>query len=339
METDSDLRSSSRLEAGPGLKATPQNDANNSEERKVGGVGQAGGDGDGDGGGNEGEEDDDEYDSEDDAYYICKNVKRILKGLEQEAGMAEGLLQNNVRVTYCDATFEESDEVVALSRIHPLVGTKHIDVHFSYYCRSRAYSVEWYFTLGYKISRPSTPKPSLREFRDRRIDRMYGTQGWRSIAYGLFDDQGKYGRDWTRKEVFSFDMDLDGILDIHEVLWGPLADLPPDASADDQIKQRQSLIRALGVLLASVGVEYDIACKDDQCDYEPSRYGMRGGLTWMLEGTGDRWFARGARKACGFQLARDPEEERKGQQNREEEARGHNDGEDDYDSEGPYERF
>ncbi|KAF8890116.1 hypothetical protein BD779DRAFT_1518385 [Infundibulicybe gibba] len=316
MEVDSPNSKTASVETSP--------DANNSERGKTDelrGIKQAGG------GENEDEEgdDDDEWDEEEDdsddgswiidndPEYVFRNIKRTLKGLEREIGTTEGLLRDNVYVANCDALFEDVDDprtVDIVSRVHSFTSAKCIDVHFSYHYRDSYPAIESVYSLGYKISQlpAGAPRIDLGELRHRFVDERYDMPGWCSIVYGFHDDRNTW---YWGGHVLSFDMDLDGVINVHEALWGPLADLPPDASADDQVKQRQALIRALRVLLASVGIEYEIACQDGQDDFEPSSHGGQGGIAWML---GSHRFARSARKACGFELARDPEEERKAQE-------------------------
>jgi hypothetical protein len=116
--------------------------------------------------------------------------------------------------------------VTTLTRIYSPTRPVYIDVHFHYHCRSRCYSIEWYYTFGFKIyNRPGTNDyhPSeIRKFENGRFDRAYSGNGWRSIAYGFFDDCGDYGEKWVRVENAKFVMGED---DVYEALWGPLDDM------------------------------------------------------------------------------------------------------------------
>lgn len=80
---------------------------------------------------------------------------------------------------------------------------------------------------------------------------------------------------------------------------------------------RRSLVRGIRLLLAAVGISYNIACTDDEHD-EPPR-----NLT--LEGLHDRWVGRRIRNACGIRLARDAEEEQTGAYIRRDQARHEDD--------------
>jgi hypothetical protein len=105
----------------------------------------------------------------------------------------------------------------------------------------------------------------------------------------------------------------DGVLDVFEVLFGPI-DKPPVDDEAATLAYRRKLVLSVRFLFAAVGIDYRVACTDDEEDERPDDY--------MLEGISDKWVARGIRKACGFQLKNDPEEEKRGQEEREEEARG-----------------
>lgn len=220
-----------------------------------------------------------------------------------------------------------------LSRLYSPTSPKYIDVHLTYHCRARMSSIEWFYSLGFNIHTripptPTAPSAILATVRQNGSpEGVHTSHGWRSIAYGYYDDaDADYGRDWKRIEVASFGMRPDDVLDAHEALWGPLDELPPDAGEDATITRRRGLVRTVRALIGAVGIEYRIACTDAEVD-KPSS----GLIDWTLEGLSNRWFARGARKACGFQLARDPEEERQCHEERQEQAQGYDD-DDEFDS-------
>lgn len=217
--------------------------------------------------------------------------------------------------------------MTTLTRIYSPTRPVYIDVHFQYHCRARFYSTEWYYTLGFKIhNRPGTNDyhPSeIRKFQNGRFDRAYSGNGWRSIAYGFYDDCGDYAEKWVRIENAKFVLGEDDVKDVYEALWGPLDDMQGDDDDDREMNRRIEMINTVYVLMAAAGIGYDIAVDDDEQDVE--------GSVFMLEGLGDRWFARGVRKACGFQLIADPENEKKGRAAQEEELKL-NDDDDEYDS-------
>ena len=102
----------------------------------------------------------------------------------------------------------------------------YIDVHFQHHCRSRYDSVEWHYTLGFKIyNRPGIKdyRPSeSKKFENSRFDRAHSGNGWRSIAYGFYDDCGDYRKEWVRIENAKFVLGEDDVKDVYEALWGPL---------------------------------------------------------------------------------------------------------------------
>ncbi|KAF8890111.1 hypothetical protein BD779DRAFT_1469440 [Infundibulicybe gibba] len=273
------------------------------------------------------EDEDEEDDNEEDGIgEIKRGAKRALEALEGELGTAKGLLRRNAKILSCNAEFEDGEEprtAEVLARIHsPEKNGKYIEIHFSYHSRSRMNSIEWFYTIGYKIfSSVPASATSLKTFRGRSHASTYDRQGWRSIAYAFYNDNNTNGRRWRRIEVFSVDATNKGLLEAHKALWGPLKALPSRVGSHIQ------------GAAASVGIDYTIACEDGEADVHPGGYGLprRQRVGWVLEGAGDRWLARGARRTCGFQLERDPADELKGKQDREEEANGVD--EDEYDSE------
>jgi hypothetical protein len=186
--------------------------------------------------------------------------------------------------------------------------------------------------LGFKIyNRPGTNDyhPSeIRKVENGRFDRGYSGNGWRSIAYGFYDDCGDYGKKWVKVENAKFDLGEDDVRDAYEALWGPLDDIHGDDDNDDddddeEMDRRIKMVDTVRILMAAAGIGYTFAIDDDERD--------NAGV-YMLEGLGDRWFARGVRKACGFQLTEDPEDAKRALAAQEEEMT-RNDDEDEEDDE------
>ena len=105
--------------------------------------------------------------------------------------------------------------------------------------------------------------------------------------------------------------------DAYEALWGPMDDIQGDDNDKEERDRRSKMVNTIRVLMAAVGIGYIIAIGDDEKDDQ--------GKVFKLEGLDDRWFGRGIREACGCQLARDPEEEKKGIAAREAETWNRND--------------
>ena len=100
-----------------------------------------------------------------------------------------------------------------------------------------------------------------------------------------------------------------GVLDVHEALFGPI-ETPPDEDVEALLAYRRKPVATCRLLLAALGINYEVACTDEVQDDRPGDF--------MLEGLGDKWVARGIRAACGFQLSGDPEAAKRGQEEREE---------------------
>ena len=184
----------------------------------------------------------------------------------------------------------------------------------------RLYNCEWNYALGYNLHRridpnPADPKAIAGEI-NGGTQTMHSRNGWRSICWGAYDESnGNFGKNWRRVEVGAVDLYNDGLIDICEALFGPLEELEADADQVSHLKRKEKLVIAARLLMAVVGIDYEIACEDDESDVHPGEgYSTTGPikLRWQLEGLQDRWVARGVRKAAGIELTRDPEEAEKG---------------------------
>ncbi|KDR83809.1 hypothetical protein GALMADRAFT_236202 [Galerina marginata CBS 339.88] len=251
----------------------------------------------------------DEDNGGDPTIYVLNSIRDTMENLEVEMGLDEGVLQNSFRLLGCDAEFEDEDNprtVTTFTRIYSPTRPVYVDVHFAYHCRTRYDSIEWHYKLGFKIhDRPTTDdyRPSiLTAFERQSCEQSYNSNGWHPLAYGYFDDMGQHGRRWKRLECRGFGLGYEEIVNVYETLWGPLEEHPERANEEATYDHRRKLVDSVRLLLAAVGIDYKIACKDDEDDVID---------TWMLEGMGDRWLAREIRKVCGFQLKGDPENETK----------------------------
>ena len=220
--------------------------------------------------------------------------------------------------------------VTALTRIYSPTRPTYVDVHFQYHYHALDDSVEWHYSIGFKIyDRPGVNDyrcPEVKHFERGLFDRGHDSNGWRPIAYGFYDNCEDYGRNWRRIENAKFLLEHKDAKDIYNAFWGPLEEDEEDEDAESE--RRKNMVDTIRVLLAVVGIEYDIAVDEDDRDSS--------GGAFMLEGLNDRWFARGVRRACGFQLTRDPENEKRGKAEQEAEARrdvGQDDDGDKFDSE------
>lgn len=126
--------------------------------------------------------------------------------------------------------------VSVISRIYSPSTPSYIDVHLTYHFRMRYYETEWSISLGYKIhTRPLAPtspgtKPAdldvsklAAHFRSEGLETMHTKQGWRSITWGMWDPMGgtNHGPEFRRIELRSCDLYPEGIVDVHEALFGP----------------------------------------------------------------------------------------------------------------------
>lgn len=218
-------------------------------------------------------------------------------------------------------------------RIYSPTAPMYIDVHLQFYCRPRYSEVEWFYSLGYKIQRRPSPTAGnalaiKKELSHGCPPDVHTRNGWQTLCWGYYDDSnGNYGENWRRIECGKVELHEEGVMDVYEALFGEM-EKPAGTDSVAMLAYRRSLVRGIRLLLAAVGITYNVACTDDERDEGPHDY--------MLEGLSDKWVGRGIRNACGLRLARDAEEEREGARDRQEEAKGYDEDSED-DDEGDYE--
>ncbi|OJA20958.1 hypothetical protein AZE42_03504 [Rhizopogon vesiculosus] len=204
-------------------------------------------------------------------------------------------------------------------RLYSPTAPMYIDVHFRYLRRHRSLDIEWFYSLGYKIQRHAPPGAGSASAIDKELAKagprgIHTRNGWQTLCWGHYDDSyGVQLRSWRCIEEGEVEISEKGTVDAYETLFG---DMVRPAADDSQgiFAYRRSLVRGMRLLLAAVGISYEIACTDDERDKRP--YAI------VLEGLSDKWVARGIRSACGLRLERDAEEAREGAQEREEQAEG-----------------
>lgn len=266
---------------------------------------------------------------------ICDSVAPI----EKELGLDDGTLQKCISILARDVEWDDVEVSGRLFfypadplrlpssqprnadiqvRIYSPATPKCVDVHIKYHCRSRWNSIEWSYSLGYRIYNRLSGDPTAFYIPSTNgsLSRWHSRGGWESICWGYFDDEDNYGPRWRRIEVAEMGLHEQGVLDVHEVLFGPI-EMPPSDNAEAVLAHRRKLVTTVRLLLAALGIDYGVACTDEETDERPYEY--------TLEGLSDLWVARGIRAAYGFQLSRDAEAERRGQEERREYALGEHD--------------
>ncbi|KAG1740171.1 uncharacterized protein EDB91DRAFT_1237367 [Suillus paluster] len=270
------------------------------------------------------------YSEYSDEAWLLDSVQACVFQIEKEMDLEEGTLQKCIAILGHDTVIDDvkprsTDHII---RIYSSTAPMYIDVHFQYHCRPRWSKVEWCYSLGYKIQRRPPATAANQHLvnkelsRDAAVPEVHMRNGWQTLCWGYYDGcNGNYGKNWRYVEVGKVELRKEGVLDIHEALFGDL-EKPAETDSEAMLAYHRSLVRSIRLLLAAVGISYEVACTDDESDDGPRDL--------MLEGLSDRWVGRGIRNACGLRLTRDAEEERKGAQKRQEEAKG--DPEDDEDS-------
>ncbi|KAG1816335.1 uncharacterized protein BJ212DRAFT_1271417 [Suillus subaureus] len=275
--------------------------------------------------------------SEQYAYDKCSNeawlfdsVKACVSQIEDEMDIENGILQKCITFLWNDTVLddEEPRSTDHIVRIYSPTTPMYIDVHLKHHRRSRRSEVEWQYSLGYKIQRrPSAMADNAvtikKELKMGGPPHVYAYNGWQTLCWGCYDEcDWNYGERWHRIECGRVELHEEEVIDVHEALFGEL-EKPAETDSEAMLAYQRSLVRGIRLLLAAVGISYDVACTDDESDDRPYEL--------MLEGLSDKWVARGIRNTCGLRLTRDAEEEREGAKERREEAKGDDD-ERDYDS-------
>ncbi|KAG6374087.1 hypothetical protein JVT61DRAFT_4730 [Boletus reticuloceps] len=264
-------------------------------------------------------------------------ISDAVAGIEGELDLDDGTLRKCVSVMWRDVEWDDDDvrDAEIGTRIYSLATPKYIDVHIKYHRRPGAYDVEWDYSLGYKIHHQiSNPPTRYRNPSTKDAPSSWHTRGgWQSVCWGYYADNDddiwlncdyENGPDWRRLEEGEVGLRPGGALDIYEALFGPIS-TPPSDNADAVLTYRRKLVAGVCLLFAAVGIDYRVACTDEETDGCPEEF--------MLEGLSDTWVARGIRAACGFQLSDDAEAARLGAEEREEEAAGEDYGDEDEDEE------
>lgn len=125
-------------------------------------------------------------------------------------------------------------------------------MHIKYHCRPGAYDVDWDYSLGYKIHHKISDAPvECRTPSTKDIPSTWHSQGgWQSICWGYFaeDDEEDYdaydyenGPDTLRIEEGEVGLHKEGVLDIYQVLFGPI-DAPPSDDAEAVLQYRKKLV-------------------------------------------------------------------------------------------------
>ncbi|KAG2338978.1 hypothetical protein BDR05DRAFT_968623 [Suillus weaverae] len=249
--------------------------------------------------------------------WLFDNAKVCVSQIEKEMGLEHGTLQKCITIV-CNAVALDADEdsdprsADLTVRIYSPTAPMYIDVDFQYYLHSRFSSVQWLYSLGFKIHR--RPSATAGDASACMPD-VHTRNGWQNLSWGYYDDS--YGhKNWRPVERGKVELHEESVLDVHEALFGQL-EKPTDTDPEAMLAYRRSLVRGIRLLLAAVGISYAVACTDDESDRPPRN------LT--LEGLYDKWVRRRIRNVCGIRLTRDAEEEREGAFLRRDQARGDDD--------------
>lgn len=126
------------------------------------------------------------------------NAKTCVSQIEKEMNLEDGALQKCITIVHNEMLLdagEGSDPRSAdlTARIYSPTAPMYIDVHFQYYLRSRFSSVQWFYSLGFKIHRrPSATAGDAsvikKELRKAHQPDVHTRNGWQNLCWGYYDD-------------------------------------------------------------------------------------------------------------------------------------------------------
>ncbi|KIJ61999.1 hypothetical protein HYDPIDRAFT_169377 [Hydnomerulius pinastri MD-312] len=149
-----------------------------------------------------------------------------------------------------DNGWGELNDADVLTRIHSPHLPKSVDVHFTYYHRMRMSSVDWNYTIGFRVNQ--TPRPCPRSYpshQDGSIPRSHTRNGWRSFGWFYLD-----GR---RAEHSACTVTKEDLQEVHDALFG-------DSDEEDSLGSKVGLVETARLLLASVGIDFRVAEDEEQ---------------------------------------------------------------------------
>ncbi|KAH7882203.1 hypothetical protein F5I97DRAFT_436935 [Phlebopus sp. FC_14] len=230
-----------------------------------------------------------------------------LSKIERDMGLLAGTLLKCVFILWREVTMDDEQPRSAevYSRIYSPSAPMYIDVHLKYTRHVYYADSDWEYALGYIIHRNPSPESNANHSTSSRTYDLSGPpqtwhtrNGWQTICWGSFEE---WHSPRHTTEDGAVELSLNDVLDIHQVLFGHI-EMPSNDDPVAVLAYRRQLVMAVRVLFASVAFDFKIACTDEERDNPPTEF--------PLEGFDDNWVSRGVRRACGFQLTRDPEEER-----------------------------
>ncbi|EIW76556.1 hypothetical protein CONPUDRAFT_157743 [Coniophora puteana RWD-64-598 SS2] len=240
--------------------------------------------------------------------HLQESIRERVKEMEEELQVPVGTFQKCISVLQRDTDMNENEDPQCADnvvRIYSPSCPSCIDLHFHY-----SNYGGWNYSLGFKILRQLPAHGANYRYRgwlpdrqpsDSEYSRMHTRCGWRSISWGYTVKLESHCA--PEFECGEVDLNLEGVLEIHKILFGPIKEPEDEMDAKERVAYRRKLVASVRLLLAAMGIGYKVACEDSEEDVTSSEIE---GMHWELESLSwDSWVARGVRKACGFELSRD----------------------------------
>jgi len=181
--------------------------------------------------------------------------------------------------TSSDSCLIQAPDVEVLSRIHSPNSTSSVDIHFFFHHRTRMYSVECLYAIGFRINDAPT-QPSAR-CPTGDVKKMHSKNGWTPFGWFYLDNR--------RAEHSRCSITTASLTKVHDALFGA-----PSTPLGGSI----SLPTTACLMLAAAGIRFNIAEDDEEEDGYTRPYGSDMMLELASEKPGIS--AAHLRKICGI---------------------------------------
>lgn len=132
-----------------------------------------------------------------------------------------------------------------------------VDVHFLFHYRMRMNSVEWFYSIGYRIN--PEPTAPMNEYTDRAsMQRAHRAGGWRPFGWFYLDDNGR------RSERSACPITRADLTRVHDALFG--------SSEKKTLGGKVSLRTTARLLVASVGISFEVAVDAEHAERAKDGY-------------------------------------------------------------------
>ncbi|TFY83913.1 hypothetical protein EWM64_g106 [Hericium alpestre] len=225
---------------------------------------------------------------EDAAYW--KMMREVtLKSLNGEDDLTEEECKkiadavSNVSLDVVDEGDEYIQDADVSTRIHSLVAPKSVDMHLTFNHRTGMNSVQCSYAIGFRIN--NKPLPPLENYpENRRVNCMHAGNGWKTFGWFYLDER--------RAEHSACPVSARDLKQVHDALFGP--------TTKGKLGERMSLRGTAKLMLASVGVAFDIALDEEDKNENGDGFRRNHDAHMELDAKKPGISAAHLRKICGI---------------------------------------